>query len=126
MQTVLQADVTKTAPFNGAALDVSALEPDASVVVRVHVNKLTPETQALIQLQHCPDTTAEVPVWTAAAAWQISGQVQELQARTIHTRDLQLTAQTIFGQTHGAIRLSLVAIAQDGEAPSIDYAAWLE
>jgi hypothetical protein len=124
MQETLQAPVTKTAPFNGAALDVSALETNASLVVRVHVTKLTPASAALLQLQHCPDTTAETPVWTPAAAWQLQGEVQELRAVTIHTRDLQLSARTIFGQTHGALRLSLAAI--DGTDASVDYAAWLE
>ena len=128
MQEVLQAPVTKTAAFNGAALDVSALETNASLVVRVHVCKLTPASAALLQLQHCPDTTAQTPVWTPAAAWQFQGEVQELRAVTIHNRDLQLTARTIFGHEHGAIRLSLVAIVQDAQtpAPSVTYAAWLE
>ena len=125
MQQVLQTPVTKTAPFNGTPFDVSAAN---SFWIRLHVRTLTPASAALLQLQHCPDTTAETPVWTAAAAWQIAGQVDDLQTRTIHTRDLQLTAQTILGQTHGAIRLSLAAINQDAEtpAPSIQYAAWLE
>jgi hypothetical protein len=68
VQEILQAPATKTAPFNGAALDVSALETSASLVVRLHVTKLTPTSAALLQLQHCPDTTAQTPVWTPAAA----------------------------------------------------------
>jgi len=124
MQEVLQAPVTKTAAFDGAAFALDALETNASLVVRVHVTKLTPASAALLQLQHCPDITAQTPVWTPAACWQTEGEVQELRAVTIHTRDLQLTARTIFGQTHGAIRLSLVAIT--GTDASIDYAAWLE
>jgi hypothetical protein len=128
VQEILQAPATKTAAFNGAPLDVSALETNASLVVRLHVTKLTPASAALLQLQHCPDTTAQTPLWTPAAAWQFEGEIQELRAVTIHTRDLQLTARTIFGQAHAALRLSLAAIHQAGEspAPSINYAAWIE
>jgi hypothetical protein len=128
MQQILQAPVTKTAAFDGPALNLSNVDANDSTVIRLHVTKLTPTSAALLQLQHCPDTTAQTPVWTPAAAWQIQGQVTELRANTIHSRDLPLTARTIFRQEHGAIRISLAAIVQDAQtpAPSVTYAAWLE
>jgi len=117
--TELQTPVTKTAAFNGAPLDVSALSGDFTI--RMTATKLTVGKTALLQLQEvaAADFTTPNVAWTV----QLHGQIQQQQVFTVRSYQLPNTVARAWGKTNGKFRFCLAAI--DGSA-SINYAAWLE
>ncbi len=123
--TSLQASTTQTAGFDGSVVDVSGLSGDFTV--KIQVSSLTAGKTARLALEDAAAATFPASPTPANTAWviQVKGQIGSAYDRvfSIHSRDLPHSAASVFGQTNGKFRISLIGI---DSGASITYSAWLE
>jgi len=115
--TAVQALVTKTAAFNGASLDISAITGDWTLKLRV--GKLTAAKKARFVFVDSVDAfTNKIPVFVAS----VKGETALGNDRIFSVQKKDCPSAR-FGTGSAVLRLELAEI--DGSS-SVDYEAWLE
>lgn len=117
----LQAKVTKTATFNGTAVDISAY-PTGGVgpVVTIKVDALTAAKSAVLALQDSADNfSSDV---RTVFTWPLIGALESRapQTKVVHSYDM---LGVRYGVASSKLRLAVLSI--DGST-SIDYEAWIQ
>lgn len=113
--TVIQARVSKSATFNGASYDVSAL---TEFYFKLRVNSITAGKRVLIELQSSTDAfTNKVTHWAKSfrGALPTEGQVDGC-----HSRKFLMAP---IGVGSGVMRVAITAI---DSGTTVNYEAWVE
>lgn len=116
--TIVQAKVTKTAAFNGASVDISAIPGDWTLVL--NVQKMTDGATARFNFADSVDAfTAKI----AGPSVSLTGKVDPVNPRRFSFTKKDFPSLR-FNAANAVLRLELAELT--GSAPSIDYEAWLE
>lgn len=122
----VQAEVTKTAAFNGAAVDVDTLSADWVMYLEVsNLSAASGTPSVSFVVQYSEDATPFATNTYQGPNFQIEGSLvsangQEPRQTIFRKSDFP---KLPFGVTNGAIRLRLDNI--DGTTPTCTYKAWL-
>lgn len=120
-QVALQAQVTKTAAFDGAAVDISGL-PAQDVTLKIHVSELTEGAKALLVVEDVAAADFSGggrPI----LAYHFTGSF-EAENDYVKSEAWYRIPMTRYGVATGKMRLRLQDIS--GTDASITYRAWLE
>lgn len=119
--TTLQAQVSKTAAFDGSSVDISAMPAEPGmIVVRVKIDSLTANKTAVFALEDSADGfSSDI---RTLATFHVKGAIQTIAPREkeFHTWDMPAVR---YGVTSAHMRLSLISI--DGSA-TVVYEAFIQ
>lgn len=115
--TTVQALTTKTAPFNGASVNISGITGDW--MLKLRVAKLTAGKKCRFVFA---DSVNAFTNELAGPAYSVEGEIAKEADRVFSVRKQDFPSLR-FGVANAVLRLELTEVDSGG---SVDYEAWLE